>query len=44
MRAFSFASFSFDGKENEDDKTVLTCKIKVTCSIIGNELEKGLSC
>ncbi len=31
--------FSTDGKENEDDKTVLACKIKVTRLEADNEPE-----
>ncbi len=37
MRAFSFASVFFSIKENEDDKTDLACKIRVTCSMTENE-------
>ncbi len=31
-------------KENEDDKTVLACKIRVTCSTTENEQETNTAC
>ncbi len=44
MRAISFASVFFVAKENEDVITVLTCKIKVTCSTTENEPKTNPAC
>ncbi len=44
MRAVSFASVFFAGKENEDVITILACKIRVTCLTTENEPETDLTC